>query len=229
LDRRHCTQLNILTPSFEQKFIIVSFTTNNNNIMSQADIDIFVECAFYGTLTPLGVTTAVARGIPVNGRDSSGGYTALYYAVRRCRKLVVALLAAGANSNVKHDYDATSVRWCAHYSTADILQLLIHGGGSVNEPDDYGETPLIALAMDNFGNAAARLQVLLACPELDLDAIYDGKMAQEWAVRRGHPELAAVIAEERRRRERWSTVRCAWVAATVCSSRYSTPYFHTLS
>ena len=198
--------------------------------MSQGDIDDFIESVQYGTTTPTCVTAAVVtRGIPVSGRHY-WGCTALHWAVclERC-DVVVALLAAGANPNVKNDDGVTSAWWGAYYSTMDILQLLIDGGGSVNEPSNLGLTPLITLTKNNFGNAAARLQVLLRCPELDLDAIYDGKMAQEWAVRRGHPELAAVIAEERRRRERWSTVRCAWVAATVCSSRYSTPYFHTLS
>ncbi len=41
----------------------------------------------------------------------------------------------------------------------------------------HGETPLIALVRFKSGDAAARLQVLLACPELDLDAKYAGKTA----------------------------------------------------
>jgi ankyrin repeat protein len=194
----------------KQEYIIVSFTTNNNS-MSQADIDAFVHSAHYGTLTPQGVTAAVARGIPVNGRDSNGGYTALHFA----RELVVALLAAGADANVKNNIGATAVLLCVVINTADILQLLIYGGGSVNEPDEYGNTPLIGLAMMNSGNAPVRLQVLLARPELDLDAKYDGRTAEEWAVRMAHFKLAVTIAEECGRRVRWSAMRCAWVSATA--------------
>ncbi len=159
---------------------------------------------------------AVARGIPVNGRHSNWDFTALHNAVIYQRRgLVVALLATNADANANDKYAATSVLWGAAYSTADILQLLIDGGGDVNEVSKFGDTPLIALAMDNCGDAAARLQVLLACPELDLDARSDGKTAEAWAVDRGHSQLAAAIAEERLKRVQWSAVRCAWVAATA--------------
>jgi hypothetical protein len=214
LDSCNCTSLNAHAPSFEQKFIIVSFTTNNN-IMSQADIDAFVVSAFDGTLTPQGVVT---RGIPVNGRNSGWNATALHYAVRfKRRELVVALLAAGANANVKSAYGKTSVWAGAYDSTADIMQLLIDCGGSVNEVDCFGTSPLTALVRYNCHDAVARLQVLLACPELDLDAKFYRRTPEEWAVSKGYPEFAAAIAKERRRRVRWSTVRCAWVAATARS------------
>jgi ankyrin repeat protein len=194
----------------KQEYIIVSSTTNNN-IMSQAEIDAIV--------TPEGVATAVARGISVNARGEWGATALLRIVLWKLRReLVVALLAVGANPNVTDDYGRTSVWAGAYDSTADILQLLIDGGGSVNEPTNFlRRTPLIALARNNGGDAPARLQILLACPELNLEAICERKTAEEWAVRRGHPELAAAIAEERRRRERWSTVRCAWVAATARS------------
>jgi hypothetical protein len=187
--------------------------------MSQAETDAFVDSVKDGTLTPEGVTTAVVtRGIPVNGRRSITGYTALSYAVAwKRRELVVALLAAGADANVKDDYGWTLVWWGAYYSTADILQLVIDGGGSVNEPKNDGETPLIELVMTNYDDAAARLGVLLACPELDLDATYQCKTAEQWAVREGYPELAAAIAEERHRRVRWSVLRAAWIGATARS------------
>jgi ankyrin repeat protein len=182
--------------------------------MSQVDVDGFVVSAQNDTLTPEGVTTAVARGIPVNGRHSRSGFTALHWAVRpKRRNLVVALLAAGADANVKDKRGRTSAWRGALQSTADILQLLIDGGGSVNEPDNFGQTPLIALVRNNCGDAAARLQVLLACPELDLDATYYDKTPEEWATKLGYMELAAAIAQERRRRMRWNGLRSTWIAA----------------
>jgi ankyrin repeat protein len=184
------------------------------SIMSQADIDAFVLSASNFTLTIEGVTAAVTRGIPVNGSHSSDGWTALHYAVHhQRRKLVVALLAAGADANVKDNYGRTSVWRGALQSTAEILQLLIDGGSSVNESDNYGLTPLIVLARSNNGDAAARLQVLLACPELNLDARYGGITAEEWAASKGDLELAVAIAEERRRRMRWNGLRSTWIAA----------------
>ncbi len=188
------------------------------SVMSQADINAFVHCAGRGgLLTPEGVTTAVgSRNIPVNGRRSGDGLTALHYAVYRKRcELVVPLLAAGADPNVKDAWDSTLVWWGAADSTADIVQLLIDGGGSVNEPDNCGQTPLIALIWYDIGDVADRLGVLLACPELDLDAKHDGKTAEEWAVHDGHSHLAAVISQERARRKRWSALRTTWIAAII--------------
>jgi hypothetical protein len=184
--------------------------------MSQADIDIFVDSARDGSLIPHHVSTAVARGIPVNGRQSATGRTALHWAVCRERlELVVALLAEDADANVKNNIGRTSVWSGAAYSTANILQLLIDGGGSVNEPDNFGQTPLIALVRGKTGDAAARLQLLLACPELDLDTKYRGKTAEDWAVCMHRLQLASVISQERARRERWSALRLTWIAAAI--------------
>ncbi len=189
------------------------------SIMSQADIDAFVRSARYGTLTPHDVTTAVARGIPVNGRNSGWTNTALHHSVLfKRRDLVVALLATGADANLTNNCGKTPIFEGAAYSTADILQLLIDAGGGVNEPRNDGCTPLIALIRYNVDGAAARLEVLLACPDLNLDATYYGKTAEEWAVDRGYSQLAVAIAEERRRRIRWSALRAAWITATVPST-----------
>jgi hypothetical protein len=187
--------------------------------MSQADIDAFVDCAGYGTLTPEGVTTAVVtKSIPVNERHSSNGFTALHWAVVfRRRELVIALLVVGADANVKHTSGATSVAWSVACSTTDILQLLIYGGGSVNESDNGSWTSLIAIP--KYGDAAAKLEVLLACPELELDAELNNGTAEEWAVlRQRHHEFVATIAQERARRKRWSLLRSLWIVATISLS-----------
>ncbi len=189
-----------------------------SSVMSQAEIDYFITrvSAVYDSLTSKGVVTAVAsKRIPVNGRRC-GGWSALHAAVHYQRRdLVVALLAAGANPNVKDDSGRTSVLEGAVWSTANILQLLIHGGSSVNEADDFGITPLIKLVRYNCGDVAARLQVLLACTELDLNAEYDGRTAEEWAVNTRCLQYAAAIEEERTRRTRWSVFRAVWIGVTA--------------
>jgi hypothetical protein len=191
--------------------------------MSQADIDAFVNSAGWpSTLTPECVATAVTLGIPINGRRSWDACTALHCTVYTGRReVVVALLAAGADANAADNDGETLVSWAAYNSTADILQLLLDGGGSVNKPDDDGETPLVSLVCSNRGDVAARLDVLLAQPELDLDAKYYGKTAKEWAEEEHHFELAAAIAEERRRRARWHGLRSTWISATIAPT---TPY-----
>jgi ankyrin repeat protein len=132
-----------------------------------------------------------------------------------CHELVVALLAAGADANVQNSCGETSVWWGACKSTDDILQLLLDGGGSVNEPSKNGQTPLMALVRRNEGDSAARLRVLLSRPELGLDAKCEGKTAEEWAQEKGHPDLAQAIAAERGRRMRWNGLRSVWVAAAT--------------
>ncbi len=161
----------------------------------------------------------IKSGIPVNGRHSSDGGTALHYAVlRKRREVIIALLAAGADANIKNDIGETSVWLSAVGSFADILQLVIDGGGSVNKPDNYGQTPLIEFVSSVRGDAANRLEVLFACPELELDAKRHGKTAEEWAVIKGHPGAATLIAEERRRRMRWSALRLTWIAAITATT-----------
>jgi ankyrin repeat protein len=174
--------------------------------MSQNDIDAFIDSARDGTLTSAGVGTALTSGIPVNGQHSRDGFTALDCAVRNSHyDLVVALLAAKADTNIHDASGRTSVWHAAVYSTAAIMQLVIDGGGIVNIADKDGSTPLIELTVTKCGDAAARLGVLLARPELKLDAKYRGWTAEQLAAVTGHGELKAAIAEERVRRRRSHT------------------------
>jgi hypothetical protein len=62
--------------------------------------------------------------------------------------------------------------------------------------------------------------LFLARPELDLDAKWRGKTAEQWAEEKGHRNLAQAIAAERAGRMRWNGLRSAWVA--TASSRVAT-------
>ncbi len=166
-------------------------------------VDSFVTAAYDGTLTPEGLVTAVVTNrIPVNGQHKDDGTTALHCAVLKKRyELVAALLAAGADPNRVATTYGTTVGWAAAHSTADILQLLIEFGGRVNNEGDVlgalvGKTSLFAVVDSTEGDVAARLGVLLARPELDLDAMHLGMTAEEWAVAKGRADLATAIAAE---------------------------------
>ncbi len=155
--------------------------------------------------SPAALATAAAEG------------DAMFCAVTLLRRdWVVALLAAGADANKKHRGGPLMVSEAA-WRSAEILQLLIDAGGSVNELGD-DVTPLIRLIMSTlaFGEdgAADRLGVLLAQPELDMDAKCDGKTAEQIAVEANYAlELAAMIAKEIVKRVRWSRLRSFWVGA----------------
>jgi hypothetical protein len=187
-------------------------------VMSQADIDVFVRSAGHGKLTTEGVITAVvSRGIPVNAQNSSdSNFTAFHYTVYEYegrREVAVALLAVGANPNVKDTHGRTSLWWGAYHSSANILQLLIDGGGSVNEADNFGMTPLIALVMYR----SAKVQVLFACPELDLDAVYNGMTAKQWAAYGYHFELVEEIAHEQKKTQAMECASCCLDCRHYCT------------
>jgi hypothetical protein len=201
-----------------------------NTHSCQTDINEFVRVASHSRLKWKSVMAAIWNGIPVNGRWNRldeqccagspvcgcAGCTALHWATYHQRyETVKVLLAAGANVNVKAESGVTPVWKGAECSTASILQLLIDGGGIVNTTENESQTALIALAKWNHGDAIARLAVLLACQELDLDAKWEEHTAEEWALSNRHFTLAKAIANERCQRARWGCFRSAWVAAII--------------
>jgi ankyrin repeat protein len=182
--------------------------------MATMYIDAFVGAAFDGTLNHHCVMmTAIAKTIPVSALSSKYECTALH-----CHVVVSTLLAVGANPNAKCSTGTTPVWWRAFAGSPRQLQQLLDAGGSVNEPDNNGSTPLIALVRGNLNNAAARMDVLFACHELELNATYFQYTAEEWAMTKGYPKLAVAIAGEKARRMRWGAVRLVWVAGIAPAS-----------
>ncbi len=193
-------RVNVLGTCLNSYSLLSKVILPRIRVMSRRAVDAFVDSAADDTLTPEGVRVAVVtKHVPVNGRRSSDGCTALLIAVtRRNRELVAALLAAGADANVKDRHGRTSVVWGAFSSTVDILQLLIDSGGSVNVADNDGVTPLISLTSfrHDCSYIPGELGVLLACSDLDLDGKCQGRTAEEWAMKEGRGALAAAIAAE---------------------------------
>ncbi len=192
---------------------------NISFIMNQAIVDEFVENVHMDVMTPQYARAAVAGGIPVNARDTYG-YTALQWAVyNNNRELVEVLLSVGADANAEDRRHWTSVWYGAVGGTADILQLLLHAGGRVdNTGTDSLLITMVRCAKDLecvSRDAIPRLRVLLACPELNLDVKHDGQSAEEWALKKGYRKVAAVIAHEQKRRARWTRLRAAWVAGII--------------
>jgi hypothetical protein len=152
-------------------------------------------------VTAAGVSAAVASGVNVNAQR--WGQTPLHLTVQPSTysggsnklQAAAALLAAGADPNFKNANGETAVWWATCYGTAESLQLVIDCGGSVNEADNSGRTPIAALltAFRSDVSVTATLSVLLSCPALDLDATYNGKPVEQSA--RNPHHAAAIIAE----------------------------------
>jgi hypothetical protein len=173
----------------------------------------FVDKAVCNDLPFPVIAKAAARGVPVNAL-SICGWNALHAAVHYGRRdMVAALLAVGADPNAKTVNDETRMLIATTHDAADILQLLICGGGNINDIW-YDRSPLISLVIECRGDRAAR-HALLACPELKLDVKCEGRTAEQWAVVKRREDLAEAIANERLKRQRWNARRLVWVAATI--------------
>ncbi len=155
------------------------------------------------------VVAIICEGYSAHIKDAvdAEGETALHKAVyERCRDSAGALLNVGVNPNIKNIAGETAVWHAAHSNSARMLRLLVQGGGNVNEPNSDGITPLIALVLWGFlalqrdddvaGDAHARLQILLAHPDLDISATFEGKTAHQWALQLGLLTAASVIEAE---------------------------------
>jgi ankyrin repeat protein len=177
-------------------------------------IDTFVEHVYNQQLTLQNVQKAVMRNQSlISGRHSKTGGTALHGAVsRQNRDLVAALLAYGAKC-MANRHGETPVYLTCFRGTADMLRLLIDGGGCVNQVTCASESPLIALIRE-FEGDEEQLSVLLAHPDIDLDAKHYAKTAWQWAMLKvWKHKLAAIISKERQKRLRWTNIRIAWIGS----------------
>ncbi len=81
----------------------------------------------------------------INTRDITTGETALHIVTaRRDLTWITFLLAKGANPNLRDAHGMTPLVVAVSLGFADGVQLLIDGGGKVDEPNSAGETPLIS-------------------------------------------------------------------------------------
>ena len=145
------------------------------------------------------IDAAIGDGASVNvdGCFSGLRHTPLRAAVHHGHADVVErLLADGA------DVNGDGVMWeaCTRASV-DVLQQVVDAGGDVN-----AGAPLLAAIM-GVGNVEQRVRVLLPLPELDLTVTDDtGRTAEQVAMDKRLPAVAALIRDE----VRCSRSRCCW-------------------
>lgn len=130
-------------------------------------------CVNYGTFTSLMAavgngheavaTLLIAQGADVNTTDEYG-LSALYYAIQGEQlKLIEVLIAAGANIHHRMKGNLTALMFC---TSAEVAQILVKHGASLNEPSALGNKVLLHAA-DN--GSAAMLEYLLEQAESSVD------------------------------------------------------------
>lgn len=137
----------------------------------------------------------VAAGAYVGAQDA-GGATPLHTAISA--DVCVALLAAGAGVGALDAEERTALHVA---QGVDVIhwQALIDAGANVNAACDEGYTPLLCVCCNEgieAGEAVARVEVLVRCPAVDLQAaLPDGRDAVAIAAARSPPgSFASVVA-----------------------------------
>uniref|UniRef100_A0A7S2XDW3 Ankyrin repeat protein n=1 Tax=Lotharella oceanica TaxID=641309 RepID=A0A7S2XDW3_9EUKA len=102
------------------------------------------------------VKTMLARGVSVNAKDDTNGYTALIWGACNCHLKVVQYLVedAKANVNAMNKYGWTALIHGARNGHSEVVQHLVEAKADVNYKDDSGMTALI------FGLSSCNLEVV---------------------------------------------------------------------
>ena len=145
------------------------------------------------------IDAAIGGGASVNADGGFNGlrYTPLRAAVHHGHADVVERLLAYCA-----DVNGDGVMWeaCTRASI-DVLQQVVDAGG-----DASAGAPLLA-AIKGVGDVEQRVRVLLPLPELDLTVTDDtGRTAEQVAMDKRLPAVAALIRDE----VRCSRSRCCW-------------------
>jgi ankyrin repeat protein len=134
----------------------------------------------------------LARGISPNGQDGTGS-TALTRAVDArppARRMVLALLAHGAQVNEPAVDGGAPLRQAAALGTLDMVKLLLAHGANVNAKSSDGRTTLMA-ATHNPDPEVARLLLRLGVDVHARDA--EGSTALHWAAHWGTPASTRLL------------------------------------
>ena len=144
---------------------------------------------------PAVVQVLIDAGAEVNDGDFGDGDTALHYAARSNEPaMVAALLAAGADLEIRNDDGETPLHFAAGYNEPAMVEALLAVGADLETRNDDGETPLLFAARYNAN--PAMLKALLAAGADPLSEDRDDSTALHLAARysRNPAVLEALLA-----------------------------------
>lgn len=138
----------------------------------------------------LELLTAQPR-VDVNQR-SVDGTTALHWAVYNSDiALVDRLLAAGANPNVRNDYNSTPLAEAAVVGNAAIIGKLLKAGADVESPNADGQTALMVIVRSS--NVEAAKLLLKAGANVNARETWRGQTALMWAAAQSQPDMVRLL------------------------------------
>ncbi|HEX3839067.1 MAG TPA: ankyrin repeat domain-containing protein [Steroidobacteraceae bacterium] len=131
--------------------------------------------------------------LDVNQR-SVDGTTALHWAVYNDEVAVIErLLAAGANPNVRNDYNATPLAEAAVIGNPMVIQKLLKAGADPEAANADGQTALMVLARSS--NIEAAKLLLKAGAAVNAHETWRGQTALMWAAAQAQPQMVQLLIE----------------------------------
>lgn len=120
------------------------------------------------------------------------GTTALHWAVyNNDVALVDRLLAAGANPNVRNDYNSMPLSEAAVTGNADVIRKLLKAGAAVEGANADGQTALMVVARSS--NVEAAKLLIKAGAKVNAREQWRGQTALMWAAAQSQPEMVRLL------------------------------------
>jgi len=130
----------------------------------------------------------------VNTRDSTTGETALMIVTtQRDLTWMSFLIGKGADINLRDNHGASALTTAAALGFGEGVQLLLDHGARADEPNDTGETPLIAAV---HRHDIAMIRVLLAGGADPDRTDNSGRSAREYAALMGKGNAILAVLDE---------------------------------
>jgi uncharacterized protein len=125
-------------------------------------------------------------------KPSKDGTTALHWAVYNDDlALVDRLLAAGADPNVRNDYNSTPLGEAAVVGNAAVIKKLLKAGADVEAPNADGQTALMVLARSS--NVEAAKLLIKAGAKVNAREQWRGQTALMWASAQSQPDMVRLL------------------------------------
>ncbi|MGE0253035.1 MAG: ankyrin repeat domain-containing protein [Alphaproteobacteria bacterium] len=154
----------------------------------QAATTEMLEAAAAGSTAQL--AELLARGVDIEGRDTSGR-TAIINAAWRGRVDAIELLVAlGADFNVADTGGLTAVQWAASNGHTDAVERLVAAGAAIDARDNEGRTALMRAAWNGHAQTVAALLRAGANARRSDEA---GETARDYALRSGNPDVVRLL------------------------------------